>query len=126
MAYFRKCNVFLLQMKYALLDLLRTSLIPKLCSDVSACTAGNAHLILITVAAVRALPDQLAGSFFLDDLDLSVVTAYLTVITFGIQLSIHDVVVDIFHNGQYRLDIVLHIRNFHVTDCTARRKLLEL
>ena len=61
-------------MQYALLDFLRTSLIPELCSDISAGTARNAHLILVAVAAVRAFPDQFAIVIF-HDLDFSIVTA---------------------------------------------------
>ena len=68
-----------LQVKDTVTDFLRASLVPELCSDISAGTAGNGHLILIVVSAVRALPDQLTG-LILDDLDLAIVTTTLTVI----------------------------------------------
>ncbi len=66
-------------MKNSLLDLLCTSLIPELGSDVSAGTSCNVHLVLITVAAVRAFPDELSVCVS-DDLDLSVISAALAVI----------------------------------------------
>ena len=47
------------KMKYTFLDLLCTSLIPELCSNITAGTACDTHLVLITVTAVWAFPDQL-------------------------------------------------------------------
>lgn len=47
-------------MKHSLFNLLGSSLIPELCADIAACTAGYAHLILVAVATVWALPDELA------------------------------------------------------------------
>ena len=107
-------------MQHALLNLLGTSLIPELSSDISAGTTRNAHLILIPIAAIRAFPDQLAASLFFHDLNLSVITTALTVIALGVQLRVHDIIIDVFHDRQYRLDIVLHIRNLNITDCSTR------
>ena len=84
---------FSLQMKHAILNLLRTSLIPELSADVAAGPAGHIHLILIPVAAVRALPDQLAV-LILNNLNFPVKTAFLAVVALGIQLRIHDIVVN--------------------------------
>ena len=114
-----------LQMQDALADLLGPALVPELGSDVSAGTAGDAHAGLVAVAADRALPDQLAG-IVLDDHDLSVIAAALTVITLGVELGVHDVVVDIFHNSQNSGNVVLHIGNLDVADGTAGRKFLEI
>ena len=61
-------------MHHALFDLLRPSLIPELGSDIAAGSSCYIHLILITVSAVRAFPDQLAV-LVVHDLDLSVITA---------------------------------------------------
>ena len=47
-------------MKHSLFNLLGSSLIPELCTYIAACTAGYAHLILVAVATVWALPDELA------------------------------------------------------------------
>ena len=55
---------------------------PELCSDVSAGTSCNVELALVTVSAMRAFPYEL--SVILDDLDLAVVAAYLTVIALRI------------------------------------------
>ena len=71
-------------MQHAILNLLCTSLVPELCSNITAGSSGNAHLILVAVAAVRALPDQLAV-LVLFNLDLSVISANITEIALGIQ-----------------------------------------
>ena len=72
----------ILQVKHSFFDLLCSSLIPELCSDVSAGTSCNVELALVTVSAMRAFPYEL--SVILDDLDLAVVAAYLTVIALRI------------------------------------------
>ena len=60
-------------MQHSILDLGGAALIPELGADVAAGAAGNVHLVLIRVAAVRAAPDELA--VVLDDLDLAVKAA---------------------------------------------------
>ena len=47
-------------MKYAVLDLLGTALVPELGTNIATGTTSNVHLGLVTVAAVWALPNQLA------------------------------------------------------------------
>ena len=83
-------------MKNSLFNLLSSALIPELCSDVSAGSARYVHLVLITVSAVGAFPNELAV-FVVNDLDLTVVSAYLAVIALGIKLCVHDVLVDVLH-----------------------------
>ena len=84
-------------MKDSVLDLLGTSLIPKLCSYIAAGTAGNIKLILIFVAAVRAAPNELA--LFFNDFDFAVISANLAIIALCVELGIHDMIVNILHNG---------------------------
>ena len=67
-------------MQHPIADLLGTSLIPELGSDVAAGTACDKELVLVAVAAVRALPHQLA-SLILNNLDLAVIATLLTEIT---------------------------------------------
>ena len=112
-------------MQHAVADFLRPSLVPELGSDIAAGTACNRHLVLVTVAAVRALPDQLT-CLILDDFDLTVIAAALAVIALGIQLCIHDVLIDELHDRQDCRDILLHVRHFHIADRAARRQLLEI
>ena len=81
-------------MQYPVLNLLGPSLIPELRSDISAGSSRYKELILIPVATVRAFPYQLSG-FVLDDLNLSVITADFTEITLGIQLCIHDILINV-------------------------------
>ena len=91
--FYKKFKLYILQMQYPFLNFLCSALIPELCSDVSAGTSCNVELALITVSAMRAFPYEL--SVILDDLDLAVVAAYLTVIALRIQLRVHDIVIDV-------------------------------
>ena len=81
-------------MQHPVLNLLGSSLIPELGSDISAGSSCHEKLVLVTVATVRAFPYQLSG-LVLDDLDLSVITADFAEITLGIQLCIHDVLINV-------------------------------
>ena len=73
----------LLQVKYAVFDLLRPALIPELCSDVATGSSSYKQVVLVTVATVRALPDELAVLVG-HDLDLTVVAADLAVVALRI------------------------------------------
>ncbi len=108
-----------------LFNLLGSSLVPELGSDVAAGSSRHVHLVLVGVAAIRAYPDELAVFVSLNP-NLAVIAAHLAVVALGIELGVHDVVVNVFHDCQHRLDIVLHVRHFHVADGTARGQLLEL
>ena len=105
-------------------DLLRPALIPELGADIAAGPAGHVHLVLIRVAALGALPDELA--VFLYDLDLTVPAAHLAVVALGVELGIDDVVVDELHYLQYCFQVVLHVGHFHVADGAAGGEVLEL
>lgn len=111
-------------MQHTLLDFLRTALVPELGPNVAAGTSGHVELILVTVAAVRADPNELAVLF--DNLDFSVVAADLAVVTLGVELGIHDVVVDELHDLEDCVNVVLHVRNLHIGDGSAGAQLLEL
>lgn len=103
------------QVQDAVSDLLRPALVPELSTDIPARAAGHVQLMLVPVAALGAFPDQFAT--VLDDLDLAVVAAHLAVITLGVQLCVHDVVVDEPDQGYDGGDVILHIRHFDITDC---------
>ena len=111
-------------MQDTILDFLCSALIPVLGTDIAAGTACNIHLALIRIAAVGTDPNQLA--VFLLNLDFTVETAALAVVGLGVQLRVHDVVVDILHQLQNRVDVMLHIGNFHIADGTAGTQLLEV
>ena len=112
-------------MQHALADLLGAALVPELGADVTAGAAGNAHTGLIAVAADRALPDQLAG-IVLDDHDLAVITAALAVVALGVELGVHDVLIDVFHHSQNSGNVVLHVGNLDIADGAAGGELLEI
>ena len=104
-------------MEHPFLDFLCASLIPVLCTDVTAGTACNIHLILVSVAAVGAFPDELA--VFFADFDFTVVAALLAVVGLCIELSVNDVIVDELHKLKNSLGIVLHIGYLNIADSTA-------
>ena len=72
-----KGHTVISQMQYPLPDLLGPALIPELGPDVPAGPAGHIHLVLIRIAALGALPDELAVLF--RNLDLAVPAADLAV-----------------------------------------------
>ena len=112
-------------MQNSLLDLLRSSLIPELCSDISAGTSCNIQCILVAVSAMRTLPYEL--SFLICyDLNLSVISTFLTVITLCIEFRIHNVVINETDDLKYGCNVVFHVRNFYIADCSTGRKCLEL
>ena len=106
-------------MKYSLFNFLSSTLIPELSADIAAGTTSHVHLALIGVAAVGTLPYQLP--VLLDDLDFSVEAAHLTIIALGIQLRIHNMIVNELHYRQHRIQILLHLRHFHIADGSAGR-----
>ena len=113
-----------LQMQYAISDLLGAALIPELRTDIAARAAGDVQGLLVAVAAMRALPHQLA--VVLHNLNLAVEAALLAVIALGVQLRVHDVVVDVLHDADDGLEVVLHVGHLDVGDGAARGEALEL
>ena len=112
-------------MHYPFTNFLGSSLIPELGADITAGPSGYVHFVLIPVAAMRTFPNQLMV-FIFNNLNFSVIAAYLAVITFCVQLSIHNVIINVLHYRQNGINIILHVRNFHIADGAAGRKLLEL
>lgn len=106
-------------MQDSVADLLCAPLIPVLSADVAAGASCDVHLILVTVVALGAFPYQFAVVF--DYLYLAVKTADLTVIALGIQLCIHNVIVDEPDNIQHSGNILLHIWNFNIAYSAAGR-----
>ena len=111
-------------MQHAVLDFGGAALVPELGTDVAAGAAGNVQLALVAVMAVRALPHQLA--VVLHDLDLAVIAAHLAVVALGVQLCVHDVIIDELHHFDDSFQVILHIGHFHIADGAARRQALEL
>ena len=99
-------------MQNAVANFFGATLVPELGANVAAGTASNVELFLVAVAAMRALPNQLSVVF--DDLNLAVEATFLAIVALGVQLCLHDVVVDVLHHTDNGLQVVLHIRHFHV------------
>ena len=113
-----------LEMEDSFLDLLGAPLIPVLRTDIAASTSCTVHLGLIAVVTVGALPNELAV-LIVGDLDLTVEATYLTVVALGVELRVHDVVVDELHYTENCLNVVLHIGNLDVGDSATGRELLD-
>ena len=73
-------------MQHPVSDLLSPSLVPELASDAAAGAPGHVHLRLVHVPALWRFPQKLA--IFLDDLNLTVPAADLTVVALGVQLGV--------------------------------------
>ena len=112
-------------MKHSFLNFLSSALIPILRANVSAGTSCDVHLGLITVAAMGTFPHELAVGI-IRYFNLAVKTADLAIVALGIELGVHNVVIDELHNSEHSVDIVLHIGHLDVRDCVAGRELLEL
>ena len=106
-------------MHHSVTNLLRAPLVPEITSDVSAGASRDIHFVLVTITTVRTFPYKSMCCFILHDLDLAVIAADLTVIGFGVQLSIHDIVIDELHYTENCRNVVLHVRHFHIADGTA-------
>ena len=81
-----------------------------------ASTSSNIHLVLICIATVRATPTKSAILLIFIDEDFTIITALVAVVRFGVQLCIHDVVVDVLHHFQHSRNVVAEVRGFNVTD----------
>ena len=53
-------------------------------------------------------------------LDFAIISAYLTIITLCIKLSIHNIFINKLYNFQNCFYIILHIRYFYITDSSTR------
>lgn len=106
-------------MKHSVLYLLCTSLVPKLGSDITAGTPCDEESVLVTVAAVRALPHQLAV-VVCHYLDLAVIATFLTIVALGVQLCIENIVVYELHDLKDCVYVVLEVWNFDVADGASR------
>ena len=77
------------------------------------------------VPTVRALPDKLS-TFVFFNLNLSIITTDFTVVTLCIQFCIHNMLVDELHHRKDCRNVLLHIRDFNIADCSSWRQFLEL
>ena len=111
-------------MQHPVADFLGSSLVPELSSYISAGTPCHIHFALVGVSAARAAPDKLSA--FFNNLNFAVPSAHLAIVAFCIKLRIDYVLINKLHNLKNRFNIVLHIGNFHIADCAAGRKRLEL
>ena len=82
-----------------------SSLRPEGTSDITTSTPSYIHLSLVTIATLRAFPQEFA--ILLHNLYLAIKTTDLAVIRFCIQFSVHDVIVDKLDDRQHRWDIIL-------------------
>ena len=110
-------------MQHSFFNLLRSALIPELRTDIAAGTACNIHFVLVLIAAVGANPNEFA--VFFGNLDFTVIAADLAIVALGVELGIHNIVINELDDFQHRRNILLHIRHFDIGNRAARRKGLE-
>ena len=111
-------------MQDSVLNFLGSALIPVLGTDVAAGTAGNVHLALVGIAALRTYPNQLAIIFL--NLNFTVIAALLAEVGFGIQLCVHNVLINELHQLQHGINVLLHIGHFHIGNSATGGQLLEV
>lgn len=110
-------------MQHSIPDLLRPSLVPELASNIATSPAGNIHLALVGIPTLRALPHQLIALF--DDLDFAIPATDLTIVAFGIEFCIDDVLIDKLDDTKNSGEVVLHIGDFDIADGTTGRERLK-
>lgn len=113
------------EVKDSVFDFLGTALVPELGTDVATGSSGYAHFVLVSVTAVWTFPYEFAAFVFYD-LDFSIVAAFHAVVALCIEFCVHDIFIDVFHDGEDGGDIGLHIRDFDVGDGSARGESLEV
>ena len=103
-----------LQVKYPRLNLLGLTHVPEVLSEVTAGTAGNIHLAVVLIAALRALPLVVVIYYY-----LTIEAAYMAVIRLGVKLRILDVVIDEAYNLLHGIYVVAHVRYLHIRYASA-------
>ena len=96
-------------MKHSCFYLFGLAHIPEVLAQITTGSSGYVHLIVILVTALWTLP----FTVIVDD-DLTVISAYVTVVGFGVELCILDVVVDVPYDFCQSIQIVPHVRYLNI------------
>ena len=96
----------------------RAAIIPEVRTNISTRTSCDVHLMLICVATVWTLPNQLM-IFIFNNLNLTTVTTHLAIIALRVQFSVHDIVVDVLDYFEYCINIILKICSLNITDAST-------
>ena len=99
--------------------------VPPLLAQVAAGTAYHREPVTVAVVALGALPDGVA-LLVVHDLDLTIEAALMAVVALGVELCVHDVVVDKLHHGLDGFRVVGHVGDLHIGDLAAAGDGLEL
>ena len=106
-------------------NLLRPPLIELVGTDITADTTSDIHLRLILATALGAPPNQLAICV-LDNIDFAIETTDLTIVALGVELCIHNVIIDVLNDRQHSRNVGGHIGNLYIRNGAASGKCLEL
>ena len=114
--YARLIIVYLynLDVKNTGFDFFGLTYIPEILAQISAGSSCNIHPVVVLVVTLRAFPLKI-----IVDKNLSVITAYLTVIGFGVELGVLDIVVNILNKFLKCRQIMSEIRYLNIGYCTA-------
>lgn len=107
-------------MKNSCLDLLGLAGIPEVLSQIAAGPSGDIHLRMILVMTLGTFPLHV-----IIDHDLTIIATYLTVIGFGIELSVLDIVIDEADHFLDGFHIIGQVRDFYIRDSASQRFILE-
>lgn len=103
-----------LQMENSGLNLLCLSHIPEVFSQVTTGSSGHIHLAVVLVATLRTFPFALVVYN-----NLAVIATNVTVVGFGVKLSILNVIIYVSYHLSQGVQIVSHVRNLNVGDSTS-------
>ena len=104
----------------------KTSLINIVCTTkVSTNSSNDNHFVFVSITTIWAFPNKLTVSV-INSFDFSFISTNITMIALCIELCVHNVFVDALHNSKYTRNILLHVRNFYVADCSTWTKFLKL
>ena len=101
-------------MKDSGFDFFCFSYIPEVFAKLTAGTSCDIHFLLIFVVALWTFPFKI-----IVDGDFAIVAADLAVIGFCIEFRILDIVIDEFYNLLQSFEVISHIWNFNIGNCSA-------
>ncbi len=95
--------------------------IPEVLSKITAGSSGDIHFRMVFISALRTFPFTV-GIYD----NLTVISAYMTIIGFCIKFRILNIFIYITDNFCKRIQIVPHVRYLNIGDSAAGRNCLEL
>ena len=96
-------------MKYSCFYFFGLADIPEVFAEVTACSSGNIHLVVVLVMALRAFPLKIIVNN-----NLSVVTTYLAIVRFGIKFGVLYIIIYVLDHFFKCREIMSEVRNLNI------------